>query len=176
MRWPAIPGMMLVQARADLAAHKRWVSKKPSEPGPNGGRFAMQKERSRVSYRFHVVDIDARRVEVEARMACVSSARVLVARILTRCLAALFSSGTDPLRVAAGATFERFLRVWVGSYRHSSTDDVVGIDLADLVRYRTDDVLTKLAVLTHVFAFEAELLLLGHVVPSDIADLGHDVV
>lgn len=168
--------MMLVHARVGFAPHKRWVSKKPSEPRPNGVRFAMQKERNRVSYRFHVVDIDTKGVEVEASVACVSSARVLVARILARGLAALFSSRADPLCVAAGATFERFLRIWIGSHRDSSTDDVVGIDLADLVRDRGDDVLTKLAVLTHVFTFETELFLLRHVVSSDVANLSHDVV
>lgn len=56
---------------------------------------------------------------------------MLVAGVLSRCVAALFSSRTDPLGVAAGATLKCLGCFRIGSCRVSSTDDVVGIDLAD---------------------------------------------
>lgn len=56
-----------------------------------------------------------------------------------------------------------------------SVDDVVNAHSAYFVCDRRDDITAKFSVLAHVFSFEAELVLLRHVVPSQGTYLIHDV-
>ena len=101
---------------------------------------------------------------------------MLVARVLRiwRALSALASS-TDPLGISASTAFESLWNFGIRSSGRTAIEDVIGLDFADLVGDGRDNVAAKLAVLTHVLAFKAELLLLRHVVSSHGAKLGHDV-
>jgi hypothetical protein len=54
-------------------------------------------------------------------------------------------------------------------------NDVFDAHSADLMRDGSNDIVAKFSVLTHVLAFEAELVLLRQVVPSHGTNLIHDV-
>lgn len=100
---------------------------------------------------------------------------MLIVGILVGSTAATLASGVNPLSVTTGSAFEGLWAISIGSWSISSRDDVVGIDLADLLCNGGDDIVTELAFLTHIFALQTELVLLGHVVPSHGTNLAHDV-
>jgi len=105
-----------------------------------------------------------------------ASSRVLVARVLRirRALSAL-SPSADPLSIAAGSALESFWCIGLLSGGRPAVQDIVSVDFADFLGDRRDDIAAKLAVLAHVFTFQSELLLLGHVVSSHSTEFGHDV-
>jgi hypothetical protein len=54
-------------------------------------------------------------------------------------------------------------------------DDIFDAHSADFMRDGSNDIVAEFSVLTHVLAFEAELVLLGQVVSSQGTNLVHDV-
>lgn len=101
---------------------------------------------------------------------------VLVARVLLVRLPALLVPCSNPLRVATHAAFQCLVAVGIGASRcYCTIDDVLGPELADVMCDGRDDVAAKFFCFTEVFALQAELVLLGHVLASHSTDLVHDV-
>ena len=96
--------------------------------------------------------------------------------LLVRLASCTFTSCSYPLRIAACATFQCLLGIWILSAGSNlSTDDVLGTEFADLMCDRRDDVATKLFCFAEILSLQAELVLLRHVASSHSPDLIHDV-
>jgi hypothetical protein len=104
------------------------------------------------------------------------SMRVLVARVLLVLLTTLLVPGTNPLSVTTQAAFQCLVAIGIAaSGCNSSVDDVFGLEPADVLCNGRDDVTAKFFSFTQVFALQAELVLLGHVLASHSTDFVHDM-